>query len=123
MKKILQAEEIAQLAIAVVGLYIQPLHFSWWLWILLFLSPDISMLGYLVNTRVGAFSYNLFHHKLIAVLIMAAGYATHSNITLFTGILLFAHSCFDRVLGYGLKYSDDFKHTHLGMIGNKKGNE
>lgn len=123
MKKIVQAEEIAQLAIAVAGLTMQPLHFSWWLWILLFLSPDISMLGYLVNTKVGAFSYNLFHHKLTAVLIIAAGYATHNNITLFTGILLFAHSCFDRVLGYGLKYSDGFKHTHLGMIGNKKGNE
>lgn len=123
MKKILQAEEIAQLAIAVVGLYMQPLNFSWWVWILLFLSPDISMLGYLINTKAGAFSYNLFHHKLTAVLIMIAGYATHNGIALFIGILLFAHSCFDRILGYGLKYSDDFKHTHLGMIGNKKGNE
>ncbi len=123
MKKILQAEEIAQLAIAVAGLYMQPLNFSWRVWILLFLSPDISMLGYLINTKAGAFSYNLFHHKLTATLIMIAGYAMHNNIALFTGILLFAHSCFDRVLGYGLKYSDDFKHTHLGMIGNKKGNE
>lgn len=49
-----------------------------------------------------------------------ATYLFHNNIALFTGILLFAHSCFDRVLGYGLKFTDDFKHTHLGMIGNKK---
>lgn len=26
----------------------------------------------------------------------------------------------DRIFGYGLKYSDDFKHTHLGMIGKKE---
>jgi hypothetical protein len=30
---------------------------------------------------------------------------------------LLGHSSFDRVLGYGLKYDDDFKHTHLGWIG------
>lgn len=120
MKKILQAEEIAQLAIAVLGLYLQPLHFNWWAWILLFLSPDISMVGYFFNTTIGAIFYNFFHHKLTAMLILGAGYLFHNNIALFTGILLFAHSCFDRVLGYGLKFTDDFKHTHLGMIGNKK---
>lgn len=29
-----------------------------------------------------------------------------------------AHSTFDRVLGYGLKYPDSFKHTSIGYIGN-----
>ena len=123
MKKILQAEEIAQLAIGIIGLYLQPLHFSWWLWPLLFLSPDISMLGYLVNTKIGAYIYNLFHHKLTAVIVLIIGYVLHNDLTQFIGILLFAHSCFDRVFGYGLKYTDDFKHTHLGMVGNKPGNE
>ena len=33
------------------------------------------------------------------------------------GIILFTHSNMDRILGYGLKYPDDFKHTHLGWIG------
>lgn len=120
MKKTLLAEEAAQLAIAVIGLYLQPLHFSWWTWIVLFLSPDIGMLGYLANTGVGAFTYNLFHHKLTAILILLAGYFLHNDLTLFIGMLLFAHSCFDRVLGYGLKFADDFKHTHLGMIGSKQ---
>ena len=123
MKKVLQAEELAQLAIGIMGLYLLPFHFSWWLWILLFLSPDISMLGYLVNTKMGAYAYNFFHHKLTAVIVLIAGYASHNNIIQFIGILLFAHSCFDRVFGYGLKYTDNFKHTHLGLIGNKAGNE
>lgn len=123
MKKLLQAEELAQLAIGIIGLYLQPLHFSWWLWAILFLAPDISMLGYLANTTIGAYAYNLIHHKLTGVLVLLAGYLLHEDITIFIGILLFAHSCFDRVFGYGLKYTDDFTHTHLGMIGNKSRNE
>ncbi len=123
MKKLLQAEELAQLAIGILGLYLQPLHFSWWLWVILFLAPDISMLGYLANTAIGAYAYNLIHHKLTGVWVLIAGYLLHDDIAVFIGILLFAHSCFDRVFGYGLKYTDDFKHTHLGMIGNKPRNE
>jgi len=33
--------------------------------------------------------------------------------------VLYGHSSFDRLCGYGLKYVDDFKHTHLGWIGKK----
>ena len=32
------------------------------------------------------------------------------------GIILFGHSSFDRILGYGLKYTDSFKNTHLGSL-------
>jgi len=119
MKQLLTAEEIAQFILGIIGLSIQPLHFSWWLWIILFLSPDLSMLGYLINTRIGAFFYNLFHHKLLGIAILIFGYYLKVDSILFIGILLFTHSCFDRIFGYGLKYSDDFKHTHLGMIGQK----
>ena len=117
MKTLLQTEEVAQLLLGVLGLYYQPIHFSIWLWIILFLSPDISMLGYLINTRTGAYAYNLFHHKFIAILIAIIGFYMHNDTTLLVGILLFAHSCFDRVWGYGLKYTDSFQHTHLGKIG------
>lgn len=117
MKTILKTEELAQLAVATIGLYFQPLHFSWWLWILLFLSPDISMLGYLINTKTGAVCYNFFHHKLIAIILLIAGYFLQNDIAVCIGLLLYAHSCFDRAMGYGLKYPDSFHHTHLGMIG------
>jgi hypothetical protein len=33
------------------------------------------------------------------------------------GVIMLGHSSFDRVLGYGLKYGDSFRHTHLGWIG------
>jgi len=120
MRYILSLEELGQFALAVFGLYYQPVQPAWWLWIILFFSPDISMLGYLVNTRTGACCYNLFHHKAIAIMLAAAGYFLANHGLLLTGILLFGHSSFDRVMGYGLKYEDDFKHTHLGWLQGKK---
>jgi hypothetical protein len=119
MKYILQSEELAQLVLGIVILYYQPLQLTWWLWIVLFLSPDISMLGYVLNARAGAFTYNLFHHKGIAIIVAASGYFTGNNWLMLSGIVLFTHSSFDRVMGYGLKYEDDFKHTHLGWMKKK----
>lgn len=120
MKKTLQAEEMAQLLLSLIVLYLQPLSFSWWIWILLFLSPDISMLGYLIDTRAGAYTYNFFHHKLIAAAVILVGYGLHNQAVMLYGILLYAHSSFDRMMGYGLKYPDSFNNTHLGPIGKAK---
>ena len=116
MKQVLQLEELAQTVIGMMALYYQPLHFSWWLWPILFLAPDISMLGYIVNTKAGAFTYNLFHHKGMAIVIAAAGFFLSSPAATLIGLLLFAHSAFDRMMGYGLKYENGFKHTHLGNL-------
>ena len=120
MKQLIALEEVAQLAAAIAGLYYQPIAVMWWLWPFIFLSPDLSMVGYLVNPKVGAWLYNLAHHKAVAVACMAIGWFGHAPLCLFIGLLLYAHSSFDRTMGYGLKYEDDFGHTHLGMIGKKK---
>jgi ABC-type nitrate/sulfonate/bicarbonate transport system permease component len=120
MGKIIKTEEAAQMLAGLAGLYFLHLSVSWWLWIPLFFLPDISMLGYLAGTKVGAFTYNLFHHKGVAIIVAAIGLYLANNIIIAIGILLFAHSSFDRMFGYGLKYPDSFQHTHLGMIGKKK---
>ena len=54
MKHIIQLEELGLFALAIFGLHSQPLQFSWWVWILLFLLPDLGMLGYLINSKIGA---------------------------------------------------------------------
>ena len=115
MKTLLKLEEAAQLAVA--AYLAMQLPYAGWLYWALFLTPDISMLGYLVNTQTGAFTYNLFHHKAAGLIIYLTGLAIASTGWQFTGLLLFGHSAFDRIFGYGLKYSDDFKNTHLGWIG------
>jgi hypothetical protein len=115
----MQAEETAITAAAIYFLTSHSLGLSVWLWVLLFFSPDISMLGYLLNTRVGALTYNLFHHRAVGLVITATGILLHHELFTAIGTLLFAHSSFDRMMGYGLKYPDDFKHTSLGWVGNK----
>lgn len=117
MKAILKLEELAML----IGCIILLIHLdvAWWYFFLLSLGPDISMLGYLVSNKIGAWSYNLFHHKGIAFLIGMMGYLFNIEILILSGIVLFSHASMDRVAGYGLKYENGFKFTHLGEIGKK----
>ena len=91
---------------------------TWWWYPVLLVGPDVSMLGYIVGNRVGALSYNLFHHKGIAVIVMIVGLYAIDPL-FFIGVVLFGHSSMDRFFGYGLKYEDGFKFTHLGEIGKK----
>lgn len=119
MTTLLKAEQATQLAICIAALYYQPIHIAWYLWPIVFLLPDVSMIGYLINTTIGGICYNIAHHKAIAGLCIALGFYLHLPILFFIGLVLYGHSCFDRVLGYGLKYMDSFQHTHLGIIGKK----
>jgi hypothetical protein len=116
MKNLIKLEELGILVLSVFLLYKLNIHLSWWLYIILFLSPDIGMAGYLVNTRVGAFTYNFFHHKAVAGTVLILGIIQSNDYILLAGLLLLAHSSFDRVLGYGLKYNDNFKHTNVGYL-------
>ena len=116
MKNILKLEELAMAAIAIYLLTIYDLGLPVWLWIILFFAPDIGMLGYLMNTKIGAFTYNLFHHKGIAITIAGLGLVLNNELMIAIGILLFAHSSFDRIFGYGLKFPDNFKKTHLASL-------
>ncbi len=115
MKITLKLEELAMFAISFY--FVAQLPYAWWWFAALFLTPDLSMLSYLVSPKIGAMSYNIFHHKGIAIALVAIGIGLASSAVLFAGILLFAHASFDRMLGYGLKYPDSFTHTHLGTIG------
>lgn len=115
MKTILKLEELGIFLLS-IWLFIL-LDFSWWLFPLLLLVPDLCMAGYLVNATVGAYLYNIVHHRLLAILLYLLGIYLEASWIQFTGVLLFGHIAMDRMFGIGLKYSDDFKHTHLGWIG------
>lgn len=117
MKLLLQLEELALFTLGVV--LFNTLGYSWWTFLGLILAPDIGMLGYLINTKIGATSYNLLHHRGIAIVVGLLGFSLSIPILTLTGTILFTHAAMDRMLGYGLKYSDNFAHTHLGMIGQK----
>ena len=86
---------------------------SWLLFVLLFLAPDLSMLGYLSGPRTGAISYNLFHTYVLPGLLAAFGLLTGSPLLVSLALVWFAHIGFDRMVGYGLKYPTGFFDTHL----------
>lgn len=93
----------------------------WWLFTALILAPDLSILFYLAGSRLGAASYNAVHTYLgpIVLFVAAAALAAPTGIAL--ALIWSAHIGIDRVLGYGLKYSDGFSSTHLGRIGRQEG--
>lgn len=93
------------------------LPFAWWVYPLFFFAPDLSMLGYIGGPRSGAITYNIIHHRAIALGLYVAGVFLHVPVISLIGVLFLGHASLDRVLGYGLKYGDSFNHTHVGTIG------
>jgi hypothetical protein len=90
---------------------------TWRVFALLFLVPDLSMLGYLASARAGAIAYNAAHSYLFATALAALGLGLGAQLPLLLAALAAAHVGFDRALGYGLKYATGFTDTHLGRIG------
>lgn len=119
-----EAGAVALIAlVAVVTLYPE----WWWMVLAAFLAFDLSMLGYLRSTVAGATTYNLVHNYAFPALAGMAALALEpvsSAASTAAGVLACAwafHVGVDRALGYGLKLSDSFTHTHLGWIGGGRG--
>ncbi len=111
MKILIQVEEFT-VFLGCIYLFSR-LEYKWWWFPALLLLPDLGMIGYLVNPAVGAVSYNLVHFKGVGVAIGLLGLARGNQKAMLAGLILFAHSCMDRTIGTGLKYSDGFWHTSL----------
>jgi hypothetical protein len=89
----------------------------WWLYAVLFFTPDLSFVAYLAGSRVGAWTYNALHTTIVPALLAGIGIFVDSAIVLGIAAIWAAHIGFDRMLGYGLKYASAFNDTHLGRIG------
>ena len=111
---LLHIEEIALLLLTLFAF--QHLHASWLLFVILFLTPDLFMLGYLLSTRIGAATYNLAHTLTLPLALLLASYIQHWNPGSALALIWVAHIAFDRLLGYGLKYPTFFNDTHLQHI-------
>ena len=104
-------------AVLSISLYFYGFNqFSWILFFVLLFSPDLSMLGYLYNNKIGAIIYNLFHTYFIAILVIICGLLLNNHIVLAIGLIWSAHIGMDRMIGYGLKYPTAFKDTHLSRV-------
>jgi len=117
MKNLLKLEELFLLGLALF--LFSRLDYRWGTsrYALWFFAPDLGMIGYLANPRLGSWTYNLIHHKGFSAALYVFGALTAVPWLMFAGTLLLGHSSLDRVFGYGLKHEDAFQNTHLGRIG------
>lgn len=73
-KLLLHAEGLTVLLLSIY--FYQLNRFSWPLFFILLLAPDISMLAYLFNNKIGMVVYNIFHTiSLPLSLFFAASYS------------------------------------------------
>lgn len=92
------------------------LEVSWSLFFILWLAPDLSMIGYLISKQRGAVLYNLVHTYLFSLSIVFAGVVMQNNLLIAIGVIFTSHIGLDRLLGFGLKYGSGFKDSHLQRV-------
>jgi hypothetical protein len=88
--------------------------------VLMFFLSELSLLGYLVSPRFGAYLYNVFHFQVTVIfLFFLLNILTYAF--LFQPFLIWlAHIHFNRMLGVGFKDVKGAAYTHLGYLGSKK---
>jgi len=101
--------------VAALALYVHE-GYSWLLFAVLVLVPDLSMLGFLAGPRVGAVTYNAAHTTVAPLLLGAVGVILPSETATAVALIWLLHIGFDRAVGYGLKYPSSFKDTHLNRV-------
>ena len=112
---LLKAEGLAVFALATFAYSLTGQN--WWLYLILFLFPDLSFLAYTAGNRPGSMVYNALHSYVGPALAGFAGYRAGQPAVAAVALIWTAHIGFDRMLGYGLKYPTGFGHTHLGRKG------
>jgi hypothetical protein len=113
-RRLIHLEGLAVLA-GSLALYFDA-RYGWLALVVLFLAPDLSMLGYLGGPRIGAVTYDVVHTYVGPVALGAYGVLGDSDAAVQVALIWLAHIGMDRLLGYGLKYPTGFKDTHLQRI-------
>ena len=111
---LLRLEGVALLA-AAITLYVDG-GYSALAFLLLILAPDLSMLGYFAGPRIGALVYDIVHFEALPLALATGGVVSDSTGAIEIALIWLAHIGMDRALGYGLKYPEAFRETHLQRV-------
>jgi Domain of unknown function (DUF4260) len=84
--------------------------------VLLFLAPDLSFLGLAAGPRLGAVAYDAAHTYVGPILLASVSVIVEWDAGVMLGLIWLAHIGIDRALGYGLRYPDAFRETHLQRV-------
>jgi hypothetical protein len=111
---LLRLEGGCVLAAAIAG-YARVLHGGWWIFAVCFLAPDVSLLGYAAkgHREMAAALYNAVHSYLLPLVLGGCSWWMHARAGEAAAAIWIAHIALDRMLGFGLKYPEGFKTTHL----------
>lgn len=110
----LQIEGLSILSFSIIT-YIY-INGNWLLFIIILFAPDLFMVGYLKNDKIGAIVYNIGHIYLDPVILCIIGMIWDVPLCIELGLIWLAHISMDRALGYGLKLTSGFKNTHLQKL-------
>jgi hypothetical protein len=72
------------------------LGFSWVLFAVLILVPDLSMIGYLAGGRMGVISYNILHATPLSWILLQAAHLSGNTVMLSIALIRFADIGIDR---------------------------
>ena len=114
MRSLIKLEN-AFIFIIIIAVYFK-LEFSIRLFLLLLLVPDIFMLGYVLDKKLGSYIYNIGHSYVIPILLTLLYLLLRKNIFLQISLIWLAHISMDRSIGYGLKYPNDFNKTTIQKV-------
>jgi hypothetical protein len=110
---LLRLEALLELMVACIAYQrLYPHH--WGMFALLFLVPDISLLAYLgsANKASGAV-YNLVHSYILPIGLGLVAWERGAMLDVPLALIWLSHISFDRCLGFGLKFPESFRYTHL----------
>jgi hypothetical protein len=92
MKTLIRLEEFAKMFFA-YWLSIE-IGYAWWVFFAWLLVPDLSMIGYVINTKVGAWIYNFVHHQAVAIVIGIIGFYLDTPALEFSWHCAFRPQCY-----------------------------
>jgi hypothetical protein len=105
------------LAVAAVAILLyRELGAAWWIFAAGFLAPDLAIVAYLAGPRVGAAAYNAVHTYLWGFALFGLGLLGSHASLMTVGLIWATHVAVDRLVGFGLKYPDGFRRTHLQQV-------
>jgi len=82
----------------------------------LLLAPDLAFIVYAIDQEMGILAYNVAHLVAFPAVLIAVGVVGDWSAGVQFGLIWLSHIMMDRTIGYGLKYPDDFKHTHMQNV-------
>lgn len=111
---LLHLEGLAVLTVSLV-LYANQ-NFGWGTFALFLFAPDLAIIPYAINKRVGQIAYNLVHTIIFPLAFAFYSVMNANDIGIQASLIWFAHIGMDHLFGYGFKYPSSFKETHFSRI-------